>query len=149
MYHQVQNPSFIQNLHLLLYSVPDANSTPTSITHGQTRSVWTNKKHKNHQRYVNPNNKHMNTSDWATCQWFTLNLETGFNKSWISQKCLCGTWWRLDWDDDFQPEGRGFDSRSSRHVGTLGKSLTYSCLWRFGVKLRHSIRAVVGSASEQ
>src|SRR6218665_3963408 len=28
----------------------------------------------------------------------------------------------------FQPEGRGFDSRSSRHVGTLGKSFTYSCL---------------------
>ena len=24
--------------------------------------------------------------------------------------------------------GRGFDSRSSRHVGTLGKSFTYSCL---------------------
>ena len=31
---------------------------------------------------------------------------------------------------------------SSRHVGTLGKSFTYS------VKLRYSIRAVVGSASE-
>jgi len=27
--------------------------------------------------------------------------------------------------DDFQPEGRGFDSCSSRHVGTLGKSFTY------------------------
>src|SRR6218665_1629467 len=49
-----------------------------------------------------------------------------------------GTWWdvvargtctvapRLD--DDFHPEGRGFDSRSSRHVGTLGKSFTCSCL---------------------
>src|SRR6218665_1545787 len=45
----------------------------------------------------------------------------------------------------FQPEGSGFDSRSSRHVGTLGKSLTHSCLWRFGVKLRHSIRAVSGA----
>ena len=41
---------------------------------------------------------------------------------------LCGTWWRLGWDDDFQPEGRGFDSRSSRHVGTLGKFFTCSCL---------------------
>jgi len=38
----------------------------------------------------------------------------------------CGTWWRLGWDDDFQPEGRGFDSCSSRHVGTLGKSLCHS-----------------------
>ena len=41
---------------------------------------------------------------------------------------VCGTWWRLGWDDDFQPEGCGFDSRSSRHVGTLGKSFTCSCL---------------------
>ena len=39
-----------------------------------------------------------------------------------------GTWWRLGWADDFQPEGRAFDSRSSRHVMTLGKSFTYSCL---------------------
>jgi len=28
----------------------------------------------------------------------------------------------------FIDPGRGFDSRSSRHVGTLGKSFTYSCL---------------------
>src|SRR6218665_1410906 len=48
-----------------------------------------------------------------------------------------------------QPEGRGFDSRSSRQVGTSGKSFTDSCLpMRFGVKLRYCIRAVVGSASE-
>ena len=43
---------------------------------------------------------------------------------------------------------RGFDSRSSRHLGALGKSFTRSCLWRFEVKLRHSIKAVVSSASE-
>src|SRR6218665_1200074 len=47
--------------------------------------------------------------------------------------------------DSFQPEGRGFNSRSSRHIGTLGKSLTRGCLWRFGMKLRHSIRAVSGA----
>ena len=29
---------------------------------------------------------------------------------------------------NFQLEGRGFDYRSSRHVGTLGKFFTYSCL---------------------
>ena len=52
------------------------------------------------------------------------------------------TWWRIGWVESFQPEDRGFDSRSSRHVGTLGKSLTRSSLWRFGVKLRHSIRAL-------
>src|SRR6218665_2998194 len=28
------------------------------------------------------------------------------------------------------------------------KSFTYSCLWRFGVKLRYSIRAVVGCAPD-
>ena len=61
----------------------------------------------------------------------------------ILHPCLNrGTWWRIGWVDCFQPEGRGFDSHSSRYVGTLGKSLTHSCLWRFGVKLRHSIRAV-------
>ena len=27
---------------------------------------------------------------------------------------------------------------------TLGKSFTRSCLWRFGVKLRHGIRTVSG-----
>ena len=38
-------------------------------------------------------------------------------------------------------EGRGFESRSSCHAGTLGKSYTRRCLWRFGVKLRHGIFA--------
>ena len=32
--------------------------------------------------------------------------------------------WVVHW------QGHGFDSRSSRHVGTLGKSFTHSCLWR-------------------
>ena len=48
--------------------------------------------------------------------------------------------------DAFRPKGRGFESRSSRHVGTLGKSFARSCLWRLGVKLRHSIRAVSGAS---
>ena len=39
-----------------------------------------------------------------------------------------GTWWRIGWVHDFQLEGRGFNSRSSRHVRTLGKSFTYNCL---------------------
>jgi len=42
-----------------------------------------------------------------------------------------GTWWRIVWVNSFQPEGHGFDSRSSRHVGTLGKFLSHNCLWRF------------------
>ena len=53
------------------------------------------------------------------------------------------TWWRIGRVEAFRPEGRGFESRSSSYVGTLGKSLlTRNCLWRFGVKLRNSIRAV-------
>src|SRR6218665_4164147 len=40
------------------------------------------------------------------------------------------------------PNCHGFDFRSSRLVGTLGKSFTHSCLWRFDVKFQHSIRAV-------
>src|SRR6218665_113804 len=55
-----------------------------------------------------------------------------------------GTWCRIGRVEAFRPEGRGFESRSvsAMYIGTLGKSLTRSCLWRFGVKLRHSTRAV-------
>ena len=48
--------------------------------------------------------------------------------SWICISVYSGTWWHIGQVDDSQPEGRGFDSRSSRHVGTLGKSFTYSYL---------------------
>src|SRR6218665_78018 len=41
---------------------------------------------------------------------------------------------------------RGSNPSIGRHVGTLTrKSLTCSCLWRFGVNLRHSICAVLGA----
>ena len=73
------------------------------------------------------------------------NLEGTLTESQEFQNRNCGTWWRIGWVDSSQPEDRGLDSRSSRHVGTLGKSLTHSCLWRFGVKLLHNIRAVSGA----
>src|SRR6218665_927675 len=57
---------------------------------------------------------------------------------------ICGMWWCISSVKAFRPEGRGFKSRSTHHIETLGKSLTRSCLWRFGVKLQHSIRAVSG-----
>jgi len=57
-----------------------------------------------------------------------------------------GTWWCIGWGDDFQPEGRGLDSRSCRHVGTMGIYLQLPV--RFCVKFRYSIWAVVGNASE-
>jgi len=49
------------------------------------------------------------------------------------------------WLIAFRPKGRRFESRSSHHIGTLGKSFTRSCLWRFGVKLQHSIHALSGA----
>ena len=45
----------------------------------------------------------------------------------------------------FRSKGRGFKSRSGRHVETLNKSFTRSCLWRLGVNLRHSICTVSGA----
>jgi len=54
-------------------------------------------------------------------------------------------WWLIGRFVAFCPKGQGFGSRYGHHVGTLGKSFTRSCLWRFGVKLRHSIRAVSGA----
>src|SRR6218665_39270 len=58
---------------------------------------------------------------------------------------ICGTWWLIGTFVAFRPKGRGFESRSSLHVRSLGKSFTRSCLWRFGMELRHSIRAVSGA----
>ena len=58
---------------------------------------------------------------------------------------FCWAWWLIGRVDAYRPKGRVFDSRSSRHVGTLGKSFIRSCLWRIGVKLRHSIRSVSGA----
>jgi len=81
------------------------------------------------------------------------SLSQPLSKAWMNYWSLLlrnhmgtrGTSWRISWVDSFQSEGCGFDSRSSRHVGTLFKSLTRSCLLRFGVKLRHTIRAVSGA----
>src|SRR6218665_732336 len=62
-------------------------------------------------------------------------------------KCIVirhGAWWLIGRFDAFRLKSRGFESRSTSRLvyGTLGKSFTRSCLWRFGVKLRHSIRSV-------
>ena len=37
-------------------------------------------------------------------------------------------WWLSGKFGALRPEGRNFESHSSRHVGTLGKSFTRSCL---------------------
>jgi len=54
-------------------------------------------------------------------------------------------WWLIGKVDAYRQTGSWFDSRSSCHVGTLGKSFARSCLLRLGVKLRHSFRAVLGA----
>ena len=59
----------------------------------------------------------------------------------FSNRQLCRAWWLIVRFDAFRPKGFEFESRSNRHVG----SFSCSCLWRFGVKLRHSIRAVSGA----
>ena len=56
-----------------------------------------------------------------------------------------GAWWLTGRFDAIRPKGHRFKFRSSRHVGTLGKSFTHSLLWRFSVKHRHNIRAVLGA----
>ena len=55
------------------------------------------------------------------------------------------TWWLIGRFVAFRPKGRGFEFRSNRHIGTLGKSFTRRCLCRFGLKLRYSVRAVSGA----
>ena len=55
---------------------------------------------------------------------------------------IFGACWSFGRFDALRPKGHGFESRTSRHAETFGKSFTRSYLWRFGVKLRHNIRAV-------
>src|SRR6218665_2128167 len=61
----------------------------------------------------------------------------------MKESCMsAGAWWHIGRVDAFRPEGRGFESRSSRHIGTLSKLL---CCVNSGTG---NTRAVVGSASE-
>ena len=84
----------------------------------------------------------------------TFMSNTSFLLLGYSIKCIstlwrrdssCWAWWRIGRFDAFRPKGREFESLSSRHVETLGKFFTCSCLWRLGVNLRHIIRAVSGA----
>ena len=45
----------------------------------------------------------------------------------------CGAWWLSGKSGALHPEGRRFKTHSSRHVRTLGKSFTHSCLYCFGM----------------
>src|SRR6218665_2741330 len=41
---------------------------------------------------------------------------------------VCGEWWLIGRLGAFRPKGRQLESPISRHVGTLSKSFTRSCL---------------------
>src|SRR6218665_2513417 len=45
---------------------------------------------------------------------------------WSVEHEHCGAWWLIGRFDTFRSEGRGFESRSGHHVGTLGKFFTRS-----------------------
>jgi len=85
------------------------------------------------RKRVKPSNcSHLHGQNYKIMIWWaedkhTLNERHTTTAAATTTTTISGTWWRLGWDDDFQPESRRFDSRSSRHVGTLGKSFTCSC----------------------
>src|SRR6218665_1112291 len=78
-----------------------------------------------------PNNKSLNVHQWIDLR-FSVTAT-------VSERGWC-----IGRVDAFRPKGHGFHSRSSHHVGTLLKSFTHRCLWRFSLKFRYSIRAVSG-----
>ena len=52
---------------------------------------------------------------------------TGKCMAFLRYMLLCGVWWSRGTFVALQPEGCGFESTSSRRVGTLGKSFTHHC----------------------
>ena len=46
---------------------------------------------------------------------------------------IYGEWWLSGSLGALRPEGHRFESHSSRHVETLGKSFTCNCLLHFGM----------------
>ena len=78
-------------------------------------------------------------SSWmAISGWMAQTLQ-------VSESQWVGHVWHIGRVNTFRPKGHWFDSRSTRHVWTLCKSFTHSCLWRFDVKFKRSIRAVSGA----
>src|SRR6218665_3643939 len=74
-----------------------------------------------------------------------LTLNTVFDHINCRDVALLGRVWRIGRVDTFRPKGHWFDSRLTRHLGTMGKSVTHNCLWRSSVKFGNSIRAVFGA----
>ena len=71
-----------------------------------------------------------------------IHKKTSFENLYDTEYLYSEAWWPIGIFGAYRPKGCGFESCSTHHIGTLGKSLTHSCQCCFGVKLRHSIRAV-------
>jgi len=62
----------------------------------------------------------------------------GWRTCWLLLKHIM-TWWRLGWVDSFLPEGRLFDSCSSRHVGPWASPLpAVACALRRETPIQYS-----------
>ena len=69
--------------------------------------------------------------DGQPIQWRIIEVDTGTDKRTqiqIRAYSNGNAWWLSGEFWAVRPEGRRFESHSSRHVGTLGKSFTLSCL---------------------
>src|SRR6218665_1484310 len=67
-------------------------------------------------------------NNMASCHFHSLKISVFLIVISALIVISCGAWWHTGRVDAFRPEGRGFEYRSSRHVGTLGKSFTCNCL---------------------
>src|SRR5688572_26860736 len=79
------------------------------------------------------------------CGWLGRNVNVEYN---TIQHNTTGAWWCRGMFGALQLEGCGFESTSKPPRRDPGQVLHSQLLMRFGVKLRFSVRAVVGSASE-
>src|SRR6188768_3469502 len=79
------------------------------------------------------------------CGWLGRNINVEYN---TTQHNTTGARWCRGMFGALQLEGCGFESTSKSPRRDPGQVLHSQLLMRFGVKLRLSVRAIVGSASE-
>ena len=95
--------------------------------------------------------RYTNVANTTLCWAMECNCNNWVD-AWIWTDGRTGRWmdghralWLIDRFGAFLPKGRGLESHSSRHVGTLGKSFTHNCLRR---EIPTQYSCCVGSASE-
>src|SRR5688572_11686832 len=83
------------------------------------------------------------------CGWLGRIINVEYNTTHnTTHHNTTGAWWCRGMFGALQLEGCGFESTSKSPRRDTGQVLHSQLLMRFGVKLRFSVRAVVGSASE-